>query len=134
MKKIEVNIVFETEKAKLVEFEGKKAWVQNRSYKDGLVNSSVFVNSSKTFEIVEKAKIEDRRELTDEEIKKMLFKETEKAYCFKIEADFYNIEKDFCAYIWLPKSWKINIATIQKKAKEYFDERFSNAGGYSLSI
>ena len=42
-RKIAVEIVKETKKAKLVkDAEGREAWVQNRSYKDGLVNEAVF--------------------------------------------------------------------------------------------
>ena len=43
MTKIEVKIVKETKKAKLCEdAQGRQAWVQNRSYKDGFVNKKTF--------------------------------------------------------------------------------------------
>ena len=103
--KIAVKIVKETKKAKLVEdSEGRQAWVQNRSFKDGQVNESVFKKGVDF--LIKKAAF--KKEVSDQRNSMFslseVVRETENAIALKVDCFCIVSEKTVKRTVWLPKS------------------------------
>lgn len=88
MTKVSVEIVRETRKAKLVrDAQGREAWVQNRSYKEGLVNESVFEKGVEF--LAERAEEAEEARIFNESMHTLdVVWESEKAIAIDREADF----------------------------------------------
>lgn len=100
--KIQVKIIKETKKAKLVEDnKGNQGWVQNRSFKNGEVNLSVFEKSVSFLNVRAEEKVEtDNFNQGETEIE--ISWENEKAIAFDKEAEFVQ-----CSSMWHIKSIRI---------------------------
>lgn len=135
-KKIAVTEIKRTPKAILVEKDGKQAWVQNRSFKDGTVEEKVFnkgvewLESKKEYDKLEKERKNSWVTL-DKEV------ETEKAFGARFWIDFCDLEKDRKEVVWFPKS-QANPANgnqfkgwlVDKKIEEVKDKYpFTKYGG-----
>lgn len=105
MKKITVEIIRETQKAKLVkDSEGREAWVQNRSYKDGLVNLTVF-EKGVDFLLKRDEEKKELEKLEKEGIElENIVKETEKAIAIEINLESKDGEYTKTETVWFPKS------------------------------
>lgn len=88
MSKVSVKIVHETKKAKLIQDEaGRKCWVQNKSYKDGLVNEAVIAKNSIEFAYKEKIAQEDKDFKNNQQEIDVVW-ENEKCVATDVEAEF----------------------------------------------
>lgn len=138
-KKIAVTEVKRTPKAVLVEKDGKQGWVQNRSFKDGMVEQKVFDKAVEFMELRQQIKKENK-EWRNSYHTLIKGKETEKAFGAIVELDFYDLEQDKKEIVWFPKSqanpenpnqfkgWLIDAKTDELREKY----PFSKYGGFSV--
>lgn len=122
VQKIQVAVIKETAKAKLVEFDGVQVWMMNRS-----IDSNSMVNQA----TLEKAIAEKKQ---SEKMKNALIqaptpaKETNAAACFKMTVTCPHTGDRKIDWMWVPKSM-IKFASIpvwffDKKIKE-IEDKFS---------
>lgn len=137
--KIAVEIVKETKKAKLVkDSEGREAWVQNRSFNNGLVNQEVFEKGVE-FLAGRAQESAERKEFNDNLHPVTVDWESEKAIGVDYEAEFVQASsmyhtkrvrvffpKSQCVYMdgaWHVKGWMLEA----KKAEALDKIQPSNA-------
>lgn len=142
MTKINVNIIRETKKAKLVEdSEGRQAWVQNRSYSEGLVNQQTFEKGVEFLKA--RAAVEaERREYNGNLQMVEAAWESEKAIGVDYTAEFVaasSMHQTKRVRVFLPKSqlvhvdgkWQVKGWMLEAKKQEALDKiQPSNSNGW----
>lgn len=140
MTKISVEIVRETKKAKLVrDPSGREAWVQNRSFKDGLVNESVFKNGVE-FLAARAEFAAEQKAFAESLIPLAVVWESEKAIAIDRTAEFVMASSMYHTKrvrVFFPKSaavmvngvWNVKGWLFDAKSAEAL-EKISTTGGY----
>lgn len=119
-KKIQVQVIKNTRKAVLVQDpEGRKAWVQNRSFKNNEVNEATFEKSTKFFKRMDTAKT-NKKDWANGFHHVDIIKSTEKAIACRISMNLEVVDQTRYETVWIPKSLCKDIAETSVRVAGWF--------------
>lgn len=105
MRRINVKIIKETQKALLINSNGRQGWIQRRWLgADCTVTKVTFEKAVANYE-QRQADYKEAKEWTNSLHRIIaIARETEKALAIEVNFDAYNLERNFKKLLWVPKS------------------------------